>query len=140
MIDVISGGRLIAGFPVGSPMDTCYAYGQNPSMLRERYLEAHDLVVRAWTDKDTFAFNGRYNQQRYVNIWPRPVQNPHPPIWVPGGGSKETWRRAGARRWTTSTVTSPTTATRSARRRWTGFGMKCPGSARIVILHRAGFW
>jgi alkanesulfonate monooxygenase SsuD/methylene tetrahydromethanopterin reductase-like flavin-dependent oxidoreductase (luciferase family) len=93
MIDCISGGRLIAGFPVGSPMDTCYAYGQNPSMLRERYLEAHDLIVRAWTDKDTFAFNGRYNQQRYVNIWPRPVQNaPHPPIWVPGGGSIETWR------------------------------------------------
>ncbi len=93
MIDCISGGRLIAGFPVGSPMDTCYAYGQNPSMLRERYLEAHDLIVRAWTDKDTFAFNGRYNQQRYVNIWPRPVQNaPHPPIWVPGGGSVETWR------------------------------------------------
>ena len=92
MIDCISGGRLIAGFPVGSPMDTCYAYGQNPSMLRDRYMEAHDLVVRAWTDKDTFAFNGRFNQQRYVNIWPRPVQNaPHPPIWVPGGGSIETW-------------------------------------------------
>lgn len=91
MIDCISGGRLIAGFPVGTPMDTCYAYGQNPSMLRERYLEAHDLVVRAWTDQNTFAFNGRYNQQRYVNIWPRPVQHPHPPIWVPGGGSVETW-------------------------------------------------
>ena len=30
MIDCISGGRLIAGFPVGTPMDTCYAYGQNP--------------------------------------------------------------------------------------------------------------
>ncbi|HEY6432000.1 MAG TPA: LLM class flavin-dependent oxidoreductase, partial [Acetobacteraceae bacterium] len=92
MIDVISGGRLIAGFPVGTPMDTCYAYGQNPSMLRQRYLEAHDLVLRAWTDKDTFAFNGRFNQQRYVNIWPRPVQQPHPPIWIPGGGSVETWQ------------------------------------------------
>ncbi|WP_218127481.1 LLM class flavin-dependent oxidoreductase [Belnapia rosea] len=92
MIDVISGGRLIAGFPVGTPMDTCYAYGQNPSMLRARYLEAHDLVVKAWTEKDTFAFNGRFNQQRYVNIWPRPIQQPHPPIWVPGGGSVETWQ------------------------------------------------
>jgi alkanesulfonate monooxygenase SsuD/methylene tetrahydromethanopterin reductase-like flavin-dependent oxidoreductase (luciferase family) len=92
MIDVISGGRLIAGFPVGSPMDTCYAYGQNPSLLRDRYHEAHDLVLRAWTDRDTFAFNGRFNQQRYVNIWPRPVQQPHPPIWVPGGGSIETWQ------------------------------------------------
>ena len=92
MIDVISGGRLIAGFPVGTPMDTCFAYGQNPSTLRERYYEAHDLVLRAWTETDTFAFNGRFNQQRYVNIWPRPVQKPHPPIWIPGGGSIETWR------------------------------------------------
>jgi alkanesulfonate monooxygenase SsuD/methylene tetrahydromethanopterin reductase-like flavin-dependent oxidoreductase (luciferase family) len=92
MIDVISGGRLIAGFPVGTPMDTCFAYGQNPSMLRDRYHEAHDLVLRAWTEQDTFAFNGRFNQQRYVNIWPRPIQKPHPPIWIPGGGSIETWR------------------------------------------------
>ncbi|MEZ5816964.1 MAG: LLM class flavin-dependent oxidoreductase [Hyphomicrobiaceae bacterium] len=93
MIDCISGGRLIAGFPVGSPMDTCYAYGANPSMLRERYYEAHDLIMKAWTEKDTFAFNGRFNQQRYVNIWPRPIQNdPHPPVWIPGGGSVETWR------------------------------------------------
>jgi alkanesulfonate monooxygenase SsuD/methylene tetrahydromethanopterin reductase-like flavin-dependent oxidoreductase (luciferase family) len=92
MIDCISGGRLIAGFPVGTPMDTCYAYGQNPSMLRDRYLEAHDLVMKSWQEKDTFAFNGRFNQQRYVNIWPRPVQRPHPPVWVPGGGSVETWR------------------------------------------------
>jgi alkanesulfonate monooxygenase SsuD/methylene tetrahydromethanopterin reductase-like flavin-dependent oxidoreductase (luciferase family) len=92
MIDCISGGRLIAGFPVGTPMDTCFAYGQNPSQLRERYHEAHDLVMKAWTERDTFAFNGRYNQQRYVNVWPRPVQRPHPPIWIPGGGSVETWQ------------------------------------------------
>jgi alkanesulfonate monooxygenase SsuD/methylene tetrahydromethanopterin reductase-like flavin-dependent oxidoreductase (luciferase family) len=91
MIDCISGGRLIAGFPVGTPMDTCYAYGQNPSMLRERYYEAYDLVLRAWTEPETFAFNGRFTQQRYVNIWPRPIQKPHPPIWIPGGGSVETW-------------------------------------------------
>tara|TARA_R110002096_G_scaffold198195_1_gene381919 strand:- start:748 stop:2016 length:1269 start_codon:yes stop_codon:yes gene_type:complete len=92
MLDCISGGRLIAGFPVGSPMDTCFAFGQNPSMLRQRYMEAHDLIVKAWTEPDTFAFNGRFNQQRYVNVWPRPIQQPHPPIWVPGGGSVETWQ------------------------------------------------
>jgi alkanesulfonate monooxygenase SsuD/methylene tetrahydromethanopterin reductase-like flavin-dependent oxidoreductase (luciferase family) len=92
MIDCISGGRLIAGFPVGTPMDTCFAYGQNPSTLRERYHEAHDFVVRAWKEAETFAFNGRFYQQRYVNVWPRPVQKPHPPIWIPGGGSVETWR------------------------------------------------
>src|SRR3546814_13571466 len=47
--------------------------------------------MRAWTEPEPFAFNGRFNQQRYVNIWPRPVQQPHPPVWVPGGGSVETW-------------------------------------------------
>jgi len=51
-------------------------------------------VLRAWTEKETFAFNGRFNQQRYVNIWPRPIQQPHPPIWIPGAGSVETWRWA----------------------------------------------
>ncbi len=92
MIDCISGGRLVAGFPVGTPMDTCYAYGQNPSTLRDRYWEAHDLVMRAWTEEAPFTFHGRWNQLRYVNVWPRPLQKPHPPIWIPGGGSVETWR------------------------------------------------
>lgn len=92
MIDCISGGRLIAGFPVGTPMDTCYAYGQNPSMLRDRYYEAHDLIMKAWQTPEPFAFNGRYNKQAFVNVWPRPVQKPHPPIWIPGGGSVETWQ------------------------------------------------
>ncbi len=92
MIDCISGGRLVAGFPVGTPMDTCFAYGQNPSQLRQRYLEAHDLVLRAWTETEPFVFHGRFHQLRYVNVWPRPLQEPHPPIWIPGGGSVETWR------------------------------------------------
>jgi alkanesulfonate monooxygenase SsuD/methylene tetrahydromethanopterin reductase-like flavin-dependent oxidoreductase (luciferase family) len=92
MIDVISGGRLVAGFPVGTPMDTCYAYGQNPSQLRARYHEAHDLIMKAWQEPDTFAWNGRFNKLRYVNPWPRPLQKPHPPIWIPGGGSVETWQ------------------------------------------------
>ena len=92
MLDCISGGRLVAGFPVGTPMDTCFAYGQNPSMLRARYHEAHDLVMKSWTTREPFAWNGRYNKLRYVNVWPRPVQKPHPPVWIPGGGSVETWR------------------------------------------------
>ena len=92
MLDCISGGRLIAGFPVGTPMDTCFAYGQNPSTLRSRYHEAHDLILKAWTTREPFVWNGRFNKQRYVNVWPRPVQKPHPPIWIPGGGSVETWQ------------------------------------------------
>src|SRR4029078_1722657 len=53
-----------------------------------------DLIKRAWTEPDVFSFNGRYNKMRYVNCLPRPLQQPHPPIWVPGGSSKETWEWA----------------------------------------------
>lgn len=91
MLDVISGGRLIAGFPVGSSSDTNYAYGSNPALLRDKYYEAEDLIVKAWTNPDVFSYDGKFNQLRYVNIWPRPLQKPHPPIWIPGGGSIETW-------------------------------------------------
>ncbi len=92
MLDCISGGRLVAGFPVGTPMDTCYAYGMNPSQLRQRYHEAHDLIMKSWQDPDPFVWNGRFTKLRYVNLWPRPIQKPHPPIWIPGGGSVETWQ------------------------------------------------
>lgn len=91
MLDVLSGGRLVAGFPVGSSMDTTFAYGQVPQTLRDKYDEAYSLVMQAWTRPEVFAFNGKYTQLRYVNIWPRPLQQPHPPIWIPGGGSVETW-------------------------------------------------
>ncbi|TML07505.1 MAG: LLM class flavin-dependent oxidoreductase [Actinobacteria bacterium] len=92
MLDVLSGGRLVAGFPVGTSMDTCYSYGINPGQLRARYAEAHDLIMQAWRSPKPFAFNGRYTKLRYVNSSPRPLQQPHPPVWIPGGGSSvETW-------------------------------------------------
>jgi alkanesulfonate monooxygenase SsuD/methylene tetrahydromethanopterin reductase-like flavin-dependent oxidoreductase (luciferase family) len=91
MLDCISGGRLVAGFPVGTSMDTNYCYGQIPSLTREKYQEAHDLIIKAWTTREPFAFNGRYTKLRYVNLWPRPIQQPHPPIHIPGGGSVETY-------------------------------------------------
>lgn len=91
MLDVISGGRLIAGFPVGTSMDINYCYGQNPVTVRDKYREGHDLIIKAWTTREPFPFNGKYTKLRYVNLWPRPIQQPHPPVWVPGLGSIETW-------------------------------------------------
>ncbi len=91
MLDIMSKGRLVAGFPVGTSMDTTLSYGQTPITLREKHSEAHDLIMRAWREREPFIFNGKYNQLRYVNIWPRPLQQPHPPVWIPGSGSLETW-------------------------------------------------
>ncbi len=96
MLDVVSGGRLVAGFPVGTPMDTAYAYGIDPSTLRERYHEGVELILRAWQADEVFSFNGRYTKLRYVNVWPRPLQRPHPPVWIPGGGSVDTWEWCAA--------------------------------------------
>jgi alkanesulfonate monooxygenase SsuD/methylene tetrahydromethanopterin reductase-like flavin-dependent oxidoreductase (luciferase family) len=90
-IDCISGGRLAAGFVLGTPMDSVFAYGMPPIEVRARFEEARQLILRAWSEPEPFIFNGKYNKLRYVNIWPRPIQK-RIPIWVPGGGgSIETW-------------------------------------------------
>jgi alkanesulfonate monooxygenase SsuD/methylene tetrahydromethanopterin reductase-like flavin-dependent oxidoreductase (luciferase family) len=91
MLDVISGGRLVAGFPVGTAMDTNFCYGQIPALTRDKYAEAHTVVMKAWAADEPFAFDGKYNQLRWVNCWPKPIQKPHPPIYIPGGGSVETF-------------------------------------------------
>ena len=93
MLDCISGGRLVAGFPVGTCADTAYGYGVSPASLRDKYAEAEDLILKAWEEDEVFSFDGKYTQLRYVNIWPRPIQKPRPPVWVPGAGSIETWDR-----------------------------------------------
>ncbi len=100
LLDCLSGGRLVAGFPVGSPMDTVGCYGIPPTQVRPRYYEAHDLIKKAWTTKGTFPFNGQFTKLRYVNMWPKPLQQPHPPIWLAGGGSVETWKFAADNNYT----------------------------------------
>jgi len=94
MLDVLTDGRLIAGFPVGTSMDVNFCYGITPTETRPRFKEAHELIIDAWTKPGPFTFNGRYNQLRYVNPWPKPLQKPHPPVWLAGGGSVETWEMA----------------------------------------------
>lgn len=91
MLDIMTGGRFVAGFPVGTSMDTNFCYGTIPGLTREKYAEAHELIIRAWTEKKPFAFNGRYTKLRHVNLWPNVLQTPHPPIHIPGGGSVETY-------------------------------------------------
>jgi alkanesulfonate monooxygenase SsuD/methylene tetrahydromethanopterin reductase-like flavin-dependent oxidoreductase (luciferase family) len=94
MLDCISGGRLVAGMPLGTAMDVNLNYGITPIEQRERYREAHDLILKAWTSREIFAWNGKYSQLPMVNLWPRPIQQPHPPIWIPGVGSTSTFHFA----------------------------------------------
>ena len=89
MIDNISGGRLIAGLVVGGGPEY-YSFSINPAHAREKFAEAHEIIIRAWTEPGPFEFVGKHYQLRYVNSWPRPVQQPHPEVWIPGAGSVET--------------------------------------------------
>ena len=63
-------------------MDVNFCYGQNPVTVREKYREAHDLILKAWQEREPFAWNGKYTKLRYVNLWPQPIQKPHPPIYM----------------------------------------------------------
>jgi alkanesulfonate monooxygenase SsuD/methylene tetrahydromethanopterin reductase-like flavin-dependent oxidoreductase (luciferase family) len=89
MLDVMSNGRLIAGMVIGGGPEY-FTYNVNPTHARERFREALDLIIKAWTQPGPFTWNSKHYYFRYVNPWPRPLQQPHPPIWIPGVGSKET--------------------------------------------------
>jgi alkanesulfonate monooxygenase SsuD/methylene tetrahydromethanopterin reductase-like flavin-dependent oxidoreductase (luciferase family) len=85
MLDVISRGRIEMGFVKGVPYEISPA-NSNPADLMERFWEAHDLILKAMTAHDgPFSWEGTHFQYRSVNIWPRPYQEPHPPVWMPVG-------------------------------------------------------
>jgi len=87
MLDCLSGGRLISGFARGIPRE--YQVHNVPlSDSRERFEEAYEIVCRAWTE-EVFSFQGKFWSYRDVSLWPRPVQQPHPPVWIPVVGSKD---------------------------------------------------
>ncbi len=106
MLDVISGGRIISGFVRGIG-DEYFSMGIDPSTSRERFSEAHDLIVKAWTTDGPFRWIGKHYRLNYVNIWPRPLQQPHPPIWIPAFGSTETMYWAAAHHYTYMSVFAP---------------------------------
>src|SRR5262245_14854662 len=93
MIDVMSGGRLVAGFPVGLSYDASINNGVPPIRVRSRFEENLELVLRSWRDPEPFAWNGKHSQHPQVNIWPRPLQS-QPPVWIIGVGNPGTMRMA----------------------------------------------
>jgi len=103
MIDVISGGRAEVGFVRGVAQEISPA-NSNPVLMKERMWEAVDLIIKAWTNHDgPFSWEGEFFHQRQVNIWPRPLQQPHPPIWVPTQ-TASTARETAQRGYTVATI------------------------------------
>ena len=97
MVDVISGGRLISGWVRGSGRESV-AHNIPPVYNRERFEEAHDFIIKAWSTPGPFRYEGKHYNYRYVNPWPVPMQKPHPPIWIPNQISIETIEWAAQQR------------------------------------------
>ena len=88
MIDILSGGRVVCGFVRGIGQESM-ATNTNPIYNRERFDEAHNVIIKAWTTPGPFRYEGKHYHYRIVNPWVMPLQKPHPPVWIPGVASPE---------------------------------------------------
>ena len=83
MLDTMTGGRIVAGMLRGTPNEYV-TYNINPNESRARFEEALQIIKTCWTEPTPFGWQGRHYEYRAISIWPRPVQNPHPPIYMSG--------------------------------------------------------
>ena len=97
MIDLISHGRLVSGWVRGTGRESV-AHNIEPHYNWERFQEAHELIVKAWSEPGPFRWEGKHFHYRHVNPWVRPYQKPHPPIWLPGVVSRDSLMWAAEQR------------------------------------------
>src|ERR1700731_3783305 len=81
MLDNLAQGRLVVGLLRGTTNEYL-TFGLNPAEARERTTEGMELILKAWTEPQPFGWQGRHYQYRTVSVWPRPIQKPHPPVFV----------------------------------------------------------
>ncbi len=135
MLDVMSGGRIISGFVRGVPQEYL-AMSVPLSEARERLNEAWDLVVKAWTTHEPFDWRGKYWTYERVSIWPRPLQQPHPPIMMPAD-SDDGLETAARRRVPTGVAYRSTGRSRATLDRYRAFAAKhgwTPGPEHCHLL------
>ena len=81
MVDILSNGRLDFGVGRGYQPQEFKMMGIEQSTSRERFAEALDIILGAWT-QDPFSYNGKHFQVENVSVRPKVVQKPHPPVFV----------------------------------------------------------
>jgi F420-dependent oxidoreductase-like protein len=95
-LDIVSGGRLELGLGAGWNERECNAYGIELGSLKERFDRFEESVqcTIALLRDESVDFSGRYYTLTDARNAPKPVQRPHPPIVIGGGGEKRTLRIA----------------------------------------------
>jgi alkanesulfonate monooxygenase SsuD/methylene tetrahydromethanopterin reductase-like flavin-dependent oxidoreductase (luciferase family) len=94
MVDVISNGRLDFGVGKGSESHEYKKAGVDQAESTGRMVEGTEVLRQAWSDKPV-SFKGEFFKYENVPVWPKPVQRPHPPIWVGCARSEESFTWAG---------------------------------------------
>jgi alkanesulfonate monooxygenase SsuD/methylene tetrahydromethanopterin reductase-like flavin-dependent oxidoreductase (luciferase family) len=94
--DILSNGRLEFGVGRGTAPLHYTGYGIPQEESRERFDEALDFILRAWTS-ERFSFEGKHYRARDLAIVPRPLQSPHPPVRI-AANSPDTFPMAGRRK------------------------------------------
>jgi alkanesulfonate monooxygenase SsuD/methylene tetrahydromethanopterin reductase-like flavin-dependent oxidoreductase (luciferase family) len=87
MVDAISGGRLEFGIGSGNTEMDYRVFGVTRDNDRERAAEALEVILKVWSRERT-SHQGKFWQFEELSLYPRPVQQPHPPIWVAGTSSQ----------------------------------------------------
>ncbi|MDI3408188.1 LLM class flavin-dependent oxidoreductase [Streptomyces cavernicola] len=94
MLDNISGGRLDAAFGRAFLPDEFKAFGIPMDESKDRFVEGTEAIKRLWSEENV-VFEGRFHQFGPVTLLPRPVQQPHPPVFVTTARSAESCAEAG---------------------------------------------
>lgn len=93
MLDIMSNGRFILGVAIGYKPDEFELYQEPLKMRGARFEEEVQLIKELWT-KEEVNFVGEYYQVEGLKIEPRPLQQPHPPLWLGGWGELSLGRAA----------------------------------------------
>src|SRR3569833_1143649 len=87
MVDLLSGGRREVGMVKGAAYEV-FMSNRLPARFNERFWEAHELIMEALRNTgDNFSWDSENYQYRAVSLWPRPLQQPTPPIWMPSSSA-----------------------------------------------------
>ena len=95
MLDVLSGGRLEYGIGRGFLKYSHEIFGIDEDENHERYYEGTDIILKAWTSTEPFSYEGKFWQLQDYSFFPKPIQQPHPPIYASGVVTPESFTWAG---------------------------------------------
>ena len=82
-VDQISAGRLILGVGLGGHEARYPIFGIDPARRVRRFLDMLELIKRLWTEEEVSFDNGEWRVEG-LTLEPKPVQQPHPPLWFGG--------------------------------------------------------